>query len=147
MLVVGELSCNHFSRGAISMLVLISFGLAIGGCGNSTPRSNKQRANVVIKLTYGGEPISAGDVDLNNLQTGEGGGGALDRTGTARIPGVVLGDYIVTVQPPISGAIPGADTAIAKTNQIAKKYQSPEKSPLKITVPAEGKEATFDLKE
>lgn len=123
-------------------------GLVIGsaGCGQHVPHSGKSRADVVVKVMFGGQPVTAGDVDLNNLETGEGGGGALDHTGTARIPGVVLGDYTVTVLPPLSSPIPGENAPAAKIPPIDRKFQSPEKSPLKLSVPAEGREIAFDLK-
>lgn len=128
--------------------ILALGGLVIGssGCGQHVPHSGKSRADVVVKVTYAGQPLTAGDVDLNNLETGEGGGGALDHTGTARIPGVVLGDYTVTVLPPLSNPIPGENAPAAKVPPIDRKFQSPEKSPLKLSVPAEGKEVAFDLK-
>lgn len=143
------LAVSGFVRNAFAHtfpMMLVSLGLAISGCSQPIPHSGKERADVVIKLTYGGQPITSGDVDLNNLETGEGGGGSLDKTGTVRIGGVVLGDYIVTVQPPISGALPGTDTSIAKTSEIPTKFQTPERSTLRLTVHGEGAEATFDLK-
>lgn len=137
------------ARYAFTRMAIVAIGgLAIGasGCGNHVPHSGKSRADVVVKVTYGGQPVTAGDVDLNNLETGEGGGGALDHTGTARIPGVVLGDYTVTVLPPLSSPIPGENAPAAKIPPIDRKFQSPEKSPLKLSVSAEGREIAFDLK-
>lgn len=140
-------SASQFLTRVTSHVTLVCMVLGAVGCSQRIPHADKERADVVLKITYGGAPITAGDVDLNNLQTGEGGGGPLDQTGTVRIAGVVLGDYVVTVQPPTSGALPGGDTSIAKSHQIHRKFQTPEQSPLKLTVHVDGAEATFDLKQ
>jgi hypothetical protein len=142
---------NLHSRCPLALLVLgMAALLPAAGCRRHVPHSDKPRAAVVIKIISGGEPVTAGDVDLNNLTTGEGGGAKLDSTGTARFEGVVLGDYTVTVFPPLSDPVPLADgSAPAATSPAVKIpaiFQSPEKSPLKLTVTPEGAEASFDLK-
>ena len=77
--------------------LMVSVGL-LSGCGQSTPRGKLPSGSLTI--TYGGQPVTIGHVDLNNSQTGEGGGGDLNGQGIATLPRIVVGSYIVTVVPP-----------------------------------------------
>jgi len=92
------------------------------GCGGPSPHSNKPIAEVTIAVTYGGAPVTEGRVDLNNEQAGEAGGGELDSKGVAKIPGMVLGNYTVTVvplQPRSRPRRPASPPRLAKSTPIS----------------------------
>ncbi|MCC7424871.1 MAG: hypothetical protein IT428_31755 [Planctomycetaceae bacterium] len=122
------------------------------GCGGTASESSKPAAPVVLKITYGGEPVVEGFAQLTNSMTGEGGGGVLSKTGTVSLDRVALGDYTVTVLPPEpTGApvdAPGAQKEPKREfANIPKKYRDRTASPLKVQVKAEKNEFAFDLKE
>lgn len=121
----------------------------LAGCGRHVPHSDKPRADVFIQITAEGRPVTSGDVDLHNFKSGEGGGGTLDSTGTALIPGVVLGEYVVTVLPHQDDPLPQVDglprPSTGPKAKIPAQMQSPQKSPFRITVTERGAEARFDL--
>jgi hypothetical protein len=132
--VVRSLACFM----AVSVL-----GLGISGCG-SQPRSGIPRSDVVLTLSDGEKPLTVGIVDLNNSDTGEGGGGAIDATGVVKIQGVAHGEYIVTILPPSPEGPEGKLPANAKDFKVSKKFSSTKTSPLKVVV--DEKNNTFDLK-
>lgn len=121
------------------------------GCGRAGPHSGKQTAQVTVTVTYGGQAVTEGRVDLSNEQTGEGGGGELNAQGVATIPGVVLGSYTVVIVPPELLVVPGAtgQTAPAKKQyaNIPKKVRSFKSSPFKVEVKEDSpNEFKFELK-
>jgi hypothetical protein len=120
------------------------------GCGH-TPGTEKPRGEITIKITNGGAPVPEGQVDLANEETGEGGGGPLDATGTATIEMVALGSYTVTVNPPPQEPVaPGMDQASAQPKEYANipaKVRKIQTSPLTVEVKSGTNEFTFDLKE
>lgn len=133
----------------------LSIGLAavcacLPGCSKS-PHSEIPTAPVTITVTYGGEAVTEGQVDLNNAKTGLGGGGALDGQGNVVLPAVPLGEYTVTVLPPDASPLPtasGQPDAKPKVDpRIPKKVRDPEKSPFKAQVKAGKNHFTFDLKQ
>tara|TARA_R110002095_G_scaffold154388_6_gene134191 strand:- start:121 stop:513 length:393 start_codon:yes stop_codon:yes gene_type:complete len=121
------------------------------GCGSHQPGSDKPRESITIAITYGGEPVTEGMVNLENTTTGEGGGGELDAQGVATIPNVVLGEYTVTIIPPDPDPVPpapGQPAAKIKTySNIPPEFRTSNKSTLKAEVKAGSNELKFDLKE
>jgi hypothetical protein len=122
------------------------------GCGGEVPGSKKPAAPVVLKITFGGEPVAEGFAQLTNSLTGEGGGGPLSKAGTVSLDRVVLGDYTVTVLPPEpTGApvdAPGAQKEAKRDlANIPKKFRDRSASPLKVLVKDEKNRFSFDLKE
>jgi len=60
------------------ILTLLLGFTVLSGCSH-TPGSDKPRRDVSITVTLGGTPVTAGLVNLENPQTGEGGGGSIFR--------------------------------------------------------------------
>ena len=143
-----SLPCRLFGLIAAGFLLASSL---LPGCGGANPHSRKPSAQVTVAVTYGGQPVSEGRVDLSNEQTGEGGGGQLNAQGVAVIPGVALGTYTVVVAPPELLVVPGATGQPAPANKdypnIPKKVRSFTSSPLKVEVKKDSpNEFKFELK-
>jgi len=138
---------NTWFRRPITITLLVAL-LASGlcGCGGRRPHGDKKSENVTVKVTFGGEPVTNGFVNFANPKTGLGGGGPLGEDGAATIPNVVVGDYTVTVTPPL---MPNADPNPAKTvyPNLPVKFRSETTSTLKATVDEKSKSFTFELKE
>ena len=105
-----------------------------------------------MTVTYGGEPVTEGRVDLSNPQTGEAAGGELNDEGIAAISGVTPGNYSVMVLPPMADPVPvepGQPAAAAKEYpNIPKKVRVIGTSTLKADVTEDGaNEFTFELKD
>ncbi len=129
----------------------VIFGELTAGCGH-TPRGGLPRGNVDLAITYGGAPVTAGYVELNNTQTGEGGGCELNQQGAATLKDIVAGNYVVTVNPPIPEFDPRPDPdAKAKDYpNLPSKYRKTASSPSPLHAEVqEGKTVNykFDLKE
>ncbi|MCC7084379.1 MAG: hypothetical protein IT427_05165 [Pirellulales bacterium] len=123
----------------------------ISGC-HRTPRGNLPRGDVSVTVTYGGEPVTEGWVDLNDTRTGEGGGGALNGQGVAKLSKLVEGTYVTTVNPPHpTVVVPGqASPATHKKEypNIPEKFRDIATSPLRAEVKEEEmSEYRFDLKQ
>tara|TARA_R110002095_G_scaffold99188_5_gene87252 strand:+ start:2263 stop:2715 length:453 start_codon:yes stop_codon:yes gene_type:complete len=131
-----------------SLLVCVTFS---AGCGSGTPDDGKVRNDVTISITYGGEAVAEGRVDLEDQATGEAGGGELNDSGSVTIENIVLGNYVVTVVPPMPDPRPPepgqAPPVPKKYPNIPEKYRRAATSPLKAEVTAESTEFQFDLKD
>ena len=106
------------------------------GCGSGGP----QMGSVSGKVTYEGQPLTAGIVTFVDDEIGSGASAKLDASGNYHIPSVRIGEYTVAVQnmpPPPGGKFVELD--------IPDKYQDLESSGLTATV-EEGKNiADFSL--
>ena len=133
------------------LTVLLMMPLLAAGCGVPRPHAGKPRADVVVTITYGGTPVTEGLVDLRNEETGEGGGGELNRQGIAVIPGVVLGSYTVTVVPRPPIVVPGDEARATPPAEdapnIPEKFRIAATSPLRATVEEGSNQLTFDLRD
>jgi hypothetical protein len=120
--------------------------VALSGCGGEP--AGKPTGSAAITVTFGGQPVTEGLVSLQN-KSGEGGGAPLNSTGTASIPNVVQGDYVVTVTPPVVGVAapdPGKPKLTVKNfDNIPEKFRRTETSTLKATIKAGNNELKFDL--
>ena len=139
-------------RGFPVLIAILAIGCALTvGC-DRTPRGKLPRGDITVTVTYGADPVTEGWVDLNNVQTGEGGGGVLNGQGIARLARVVEGTYVVTVNPPHPNVvIPGQSAPATKTKEfpnIPQKFREVATSPLQADVKqGESGEYRFDLKE
>jgi len=131
-------------------LSLVLSSAVLIGCSH-TPGADKPRSDISLTINYGGAPVTEGMVNLENPQTGEGGGGALTAEGTVTIPNVALGSYSVTIVPPDPDPVPpepGKPAPPQKTfANIPKKFRASKSSPLKVEVKEGASEFTFDLKD
>ena len=130
-----------------SASVMLGFFLlwGLGGCRHD-PHSDKPTGGLVVKVTYGGEPVTEGYVSLTNSATGLGGGGEIGADGTARLEGIAVGEYVVTVSPPVVTNDPNPDQS--KYSKLPQKFRSDTTSPLKATIDEGTRdELVIDLKE
>jgi hypothetical protein len=149
----------HRTTAGHGLLPLLSAGLLLGsgfliGCGGPpVPHSGKPKATVTVAVTYGGQPVAEGRVDLANEQTGEAGGAELGPDGVATIPEMALGSFTVIVVPPhlvIAPTATGPATPPAKKEypNIPVKVRTTKTSPLKAEVKKDSpNKFKFDLKE
>tara|TARA_R110002111_G_scaffold108086_1_gene166749 strand:- start:49660 stop:50103 length:444 start_codon:yes stop_codon:yes gene_type:complete len=144
---------HHAPRNNYSLLFCLSLVLAssvLFGCSH-TPGSDKPRSDLLLTIHFAGEPVTEGMVNLENSQTGEGGGGTLTADGTVNIPNVALGTYSVTIVPPDPDPVPpepGKPVPPQKTfKNIPKTFRNSQSSPLKVEVKEGSHEFTFDLKD
>ncbi|MCA9006724.1 MAG: hypothetical protein KDA70_15730, partial [Planctomycetaceae bacterium] len=140
------------SRSLLQTLVIsgcaLLFLLELSGC-SRVPGAEKPRGSVTIQITNGTEPVTEGQVDLVNEQTGEGGGGALNGDGTASLEMVALGSYTVTVNPPPQEPlVPGqAPPEVKSYENIPPQVRQIKTSPFKLEVKLGANEFAFDLKQ
>ncbi|MEQ8853893.1 hypothetical protein [Gimesia sp.] len=134
-----------------ALLALCLLLVTLNTACSRTPGSDKPRGEISITITNGGDPVPEGQVDLVNEETGEGGGGPLDESGTATIEMVAVGNYTVTVNPPPEEPIaPGMDQPAAQPKEypnIPNKVRKIQTSPLTVDVQSGTNEFSFDLKE
>lgn len=134
-----------------ALLALCILLVTLNTACSRTPGSDKPRGEISITITNGGDPVPEGQVDLVNEETGEGGGGPLDESGTATIEMVAVGKYTVTVNPPPEEPIaPGMDQPAAQPKEypnIPNKVRKIQTSPLTVDVQSGTNEFSFDLKE
>lgn len=120
------------------------------GCTQS-PGSDKPRSGTTIAISFAGEPVTTGSVNLENSETGEGGGGELNADGIAKITNVVLGNYTVTILPPDPDPVPPEPGQPAVKIQVYKnipnKFRTGKTSPLKVEIKDGENKFEFDLKE
>ncbi len=127
----------------LGLLTSASIGCSAGPPGKAT-------GNATITVTFGGEPVGEGMVSLQN-KAGEGGGAPLNSKGVASLYNVALGDYVVTVTPPVVGVAapdPGKPkVTIKEYANIPANVRRTETSPLKATIKAGTNELKFELKQ
>ena len=141
------LSRRRFPLMVVSLLFI---GIASSGCGNSD-RGARPSGKVTVTITYGGEPVIKGRVDLSMPNSGDGGGGELTSSGETTISQVAVGTYTVTVSPPPSNLIPvGPGQTQEKPKEylnIPAKFRLGTTSTLKAEVKIGANKCKFDLKE
>ena len=134
-----------------ALIAVSLFLITLNTACSRTPGADKPRGEISITITNGGAPVSEGQVDLANEETGEGGGGPLDESGTATIEMVAVGKYTVTISPPPQDPIaPGMDQPAPQPKEypnIPTKVRKIQTSPLTVDVQSGANEFTFDLKE
>ncbi|MEQ8851764.1 carboxypeptidase-like regulatory domain-containing protein [Gimesia sp.] len=134
-----------------ALIAFCIFLITLNNACSRTPGSDKPRGEISITITNGGDPVPEGQVDLVNEQTGEGGGGPLNESGTATIEMVAVGNYTLTVNPPPQEPIaPGMDQPEKQPKEYAnipEKVRKIQTSPLTVDVQSGTNEFSFDLKE
>tara|TARA_R110002095_G_scaffold200403_1_gene180624 strand:+ start:2878 stop:3258 length:381 start_codon:yes stop_codon:yes gene_type:complete len=125
--------------------MILSLLLSIlSGCSN-TPHGDKVTGTAVVKVTFGGEPVTEGFVNFENPNTGLGGGAELEASGMATVPSIPVGDYTVSVIPPLP---PDNDPnpKMKEYDNLPIKFRS-STSTLKATIKEGSNEFAFELKE
>lgn len=118
------------------------------GCGGA-PGDDKITGSVEISVTFAGEPVPEGSVQLSIPEQGKATGGDLDVDGNLSLAEVEVGNYIVFIAPPPE-APPEADkpaSAQEDYENIPPKYRSESTSPLKAEVKEGENKFSFELKE
>lgn len=128
-----------------STMMLSLFLSSLSGC-SDTPHSDKVTGTAVVKVTFGGEPVTEGFVNFENPNTGLGGGAELEASGTATVASIPVGDYTVSVIPPLP---PDNDPnpVIKEYDNLPQKFRSTSTSTLKATIKEGSNEFAFELKE
>ncbi len=123
--------------------------LAIGCGATGGPGTEKVRRDVVVTVTYKGTPVIAGRIDFQNHATGDAGGGEIDASGQATIPGLPVGDYSVAILAPSVVVVPGVNDneRISEPPDIPQKYRSLTTSPLKAKISEQNYKMTFELED
>lgn len=124
--------------------LMFAMVLAAVGCGSGTNRA--PTGQVAGKVTYKGQPLPAGDVNLYSKERGVGAIGKLESTGTFSISGPVeVGTYAVYVVPPSPGPPEPGKVAPKVTSNIPKKAQDAATSGLSVTVKEGKNDFTIDV--
>ncbi len=122
-------------------------GLLVG-CGGSG-ETETPRAEVTVSVTFDGQPVTEGHVDLQNPESGTGGGAELNAEGQATISGIPLGSYTVTVIPPMPDPAPPepgqAAPPVKEFPNIPEPYRRTDSSPLKAEIDGSTSELKFEL--
>lgn len=98
-------------------------------------------------VTFQGEPVSEGVVNLFSDQTGIATAAPLGSNGSFSVPGgIEIGEYAVHITPPVVDVAGGVDPPPEEKSypNIPEKYRDPATSGLKVTV-EEGKENVFSF--
>ncbi|QDV53658.1 hypothetical protein [Gimesia fumaroli] len=131
-----------FDRHYLFFVLLYSSSI-LTGCGGASEEA-KQRADVTITVTHEGTPVTEAEVRMMQVGKGEGAVGMLNESGQAELSDVVLGSYLVTVNPP--EGTPDNPAPKKEYPNIPKQYRSLKDSPLKADVQSGDNEFTFELK-
>ncbi|MDB5392166.1 MAG: hypothetical protein JWM11_7812 [Planctomycetaceae bacterium] len=71
----------------------------LSGCG-SAPTTLERSGSLAGTVTFKGQPVEEGIVQISDSKVGGGGSGAIGAGGTFEIKGLLAGKYKVTIQPP-----------------------------------------------
>lgn len=133
-------------RSILSARMVVLLGLLAcvcwcAGCGSGGPPTG----SVSGKVTFNGQPLTAGIVTFVNEEAGTGASGQLDPSGSYRIESIRTGEYNVAVhQAPPPPDETGQRAELPKLN-IPEKYLTPETSGLTATVNEGGNVRDFSL--
>lgn len=128
-------------------LCLLCLSAGISGCG---PGNRQVVGDVVVAITFEGEPVTEGSVNLVSLGTANGGTQELDETGVVIMEKLPVGNYSVFIFPPeLQAPLPdpangGFLPAKAPAN-IPAIFHSELTSPLRVEVVEGVNEYSFDL--
>ena len=126
------------------LLQLAGAALLASGCGSGEPV--KLTGTVTVKITSGGDTVTAGAVQLVAPGEGKGAFGQLNEQGVVQLENVETGDYTVTVVPPAPlDPDPENPSPPADHSNIPAAVRDQTTSPLKATVSEGNNDFTFDL--
>src|SRR5690606_20271816 len=102
--------------------------MILAGC-SRVPHSQRPSGKVEAKVTYGGQPVKEGFLNLSSQETGLGGGADIGSDGIAIIESVPVGTYVVTVTPPVA-QIANPNLVIGDQPDLPMKFRSESTSTL-----------------
>lgn len=117
------------------------------GCGPKGPA----KGDVQGKVTFKGQPVTEGSINFVNPKEGGTAGGDLNKDGTYEVKGVLVGEYLVIISPPMvmmdtdPGKSPPAPVEKNVPN-IPQKYRQQGNTPFKATVKQGKNDFDFDMK-
>lgn len=119
-------------------LAALLLGFATG-CGKQEGEvRNEKLSKVSGVVTYKGKPVDAGVVSFSNPMNGFSASGEIGLAGKFDITLVPVGDYRVSISPPMPKEAVDPATLPKGSSDIPVKYQNAETSGLQATVPDEG---------
>lgn len=123
--------------------------LFLSGCNSEPPVIV---GDVEIVVTFSGDAVKQGNVNLAGIGRAEGGTAKLNETGTVLIKGIRIGKYKVYVSPPqLQAPVPdlakGGFKPAPVPDDIPTLFHTELTSPLTIEVKEGENKFTFDLKE
>lgn len=126
-------------------MCLILGACLVAGCGGGDGK--KATGTAKIMVTYGGQPVSEGAVQLVVAGSGMGAYGQLDASGTVTLADVEVANYTVVVTPPPPpDPVPGSPATVKDYPNIPQIYREQKTSPLKAEVKPTSNEFKFELK-
>lgn len=118
---------------------------ALTGCGDN-PHGGHVTGTVEITVLSGNEMVTEGEVVLSSSETGLGGGGALGPNGKVRISSVPVGEYTVTVAPPMPD-MTDPNPTVKEYPKLPEQFRDETTSGLKVTVKQGINSFSFDLQD
>ena len=125
------------------------------GCQQQTPGANRPRGASTVTITSNGRPVAGVMVNIEDLKSGEAGGGMTNARGEAHLTNVVRGSYQVTVRPPrgepsfntefVEGDTAKDEDIFAKL--IPQRYRQLNTTPFALEVGETPSDFQFDLQE
>lgn len=123
-----------------SLATLATFSILLAGCSGGQPTGS-----VSGKVTLGGAPLTAGNIQFTNQAAGVGATAELDAAGSYQLAAIAVGDYQVAIGPPPPPAPHEMDQAGPSQVNIPGKYKDVQTSGLSVTITRGANTADFDL--
>ncbi len=128
---------THGTNAGRSLVALLL--LAAAGCGGSEGEvRNEKLSKVSGVVTYKGKPVDAGIVSFSNPMNGFSASGEIGLAGKFDITLVPVGDYRVSISPPMPKEAIDPALVPKSSSDIPVKYQNAETSGLQASVTPEG---------
>lgn len=133
----GESEVTRWRR---SLVLLCGLCLWVAsGCGGSGGAVRQEKMSRISGVVFmKGKPLDAGVVNLTNPLNGFAASGAIELAGKFSITLVPVGDYRVSISPPMPTEAVDPALLPKPPVDIPTKYQNPTSSGLQVSVPAEG---------
>ena len=121
--------------------ILLGLFLGLAGCSGPT------EGTVSGKVTYKGNPVTEGIVNLSAPEKGLASEANLDSSGAFKLPGSLpLGNYKISLQPPRPQQLPPGSPAPKAANlAIPTQYQDANRTPLTRDVKAGSNDFSIEL--
>jgi hypothetical protein len=137
-------SCLHYTYLSLSLIATTALMV---GCGGSTAGAKKMGGAVSGSVTFQGQPVSEGSVQLYSATSGDAATATLDAAGKFKLTTPIpIGSYKVSIMPPPEPAPQvGVPYAPKEYKNIPLKYRADATSPLKAEIKAEPNVLTLEM--